>query len=244
MSTLTVQIPDPCRQRWDTMQAGEEGRFCSNCQKTVIDFTALSDRELVQWLNQPGQTTCGRFRPEQLNRPLPIAASASSSGWSQRLGLFMLGVIGWQTAQAQTGQTAQPTPVMSLRPTSGQAAATSIQAGAERVINGSVVSRRETGEFDPLPGVSVQIKGTSRSVSTDQSGSFQLRIPAELQTAPLTILARYIGFTTKEIELRPEAQAVTVILQEDTNVMGEVIVGSYTNKKLSPWQRFKRRLSR
>jgi hypothetical protein len=49
------------------MTEKEKGRFCGACAKVVVDFTAMSDEEIVEYLQQhTKQKTCGHFRNEQL----------------------------------------------------------------------------------------------------------------------------------------------------------------------------------
>ena len=40
-------IPSPCTESWDCMTSTKEGRFCQSCEKTVVDFTRMSDAELL-----------------------------------------------------------------------------------------------------------------------------------------------------------------------------------------------------
>jgi len=63
-----LQIPTPCHQDWATMTPEAQGRFCGSCRKTVVDFTSMSDREVIGYLARTGQGVCGRFDPDQLNR--------------------------------------------------------------------------------------------------------------------------------------------------------------------------------
>lgn len=50
----------------------EKGRFCGSCQKTVIDFTTMSDRQIAAFFKKPTGLTCGRFHQDQLNREIEI----------------------------------------------------------------------------------------------------------------------------------------------------------------------------
>lgn len=52
------------------MQPAEKGRHCTACEKTVIDFTAMSDTEIIRFMSQAGNKICGRLTPGQMNRPL------------------------------------------------------------------------------------------------------------------------------------------------------------------------------
>ena len=57
-----LQIPEPCRESWDKMTPVEQGRFCDSCQKTVVDFTAMSDMQLAAFFKKPSTgSVCGRF---------------------------------------------------------------------------------------------------------------------------------------------------------------------------------------
>jgi len=52
------------------MQPAEKGRHCAACQKTVVDFTAMSDTEIIRYMSQAGHNVCGRLTSHQINRPL------------------------------------------------------------------------------------------------------------------------------------------------------------------------------
>lgn len=60
-------IPKPCHENWGAMTPDEQGRFCSLCSKTVVDFTEMSNSDITIYLrNSKGGHLCGRFRNEQL----------------------------------------------------------------------------------------------------------------------------------------------------------------------------------
>ena len=48
------------------------GRFCYSCAKKVIDFSLMSDRQIIEILSNSTQALCGRFLDEQLNRDLSV----------------------------------------------------------------------------------------------------------------------------------------------------------------------------
>jgi hypothetical protein len=76
-----LQIPTTCHENWDTMRPEEKGRFCAACSKTVIDFTYLTDQELIAHLAKAGQNTCGRLATDQLNRGLSVSIKKKKKGW-------------------------------------------------------------------------------------------------------------------------------------------------------------------
>src|ERR1051326_6435672 len=51
----------------------EKGRFCSSCQKQVIDFSRMSDRDIASIFKKASTgSVCGRFMGDQLNRDIDI----------------------------------------------------------------------------------------------------------------------------------------------------------------------------
>lgn len=66
MNAKKPSVPLPCHAAWDDMIPDQGGRFCGACQKTVIDFTAMSDQEVLALLASSRTTICGRFRNDQL----------------------------------------------------------------------------------------------------------------------------------------------------------------------------------
>jgi hypothetical protein len=68
---LRFSIAEPCHERWDKMTPVEKGVFCGSCKKTVTDFSGMNDEEILDHLSARNfQPSCGRFRNDQLNRPL------------------------------------------------------------------------------------------------------------------------------------------------------------------------------
>lgn len=72
---LLIHIAKPCQENWDEMTEDEQGKFCSHCQKTVIDFSQKTDAELIDYFNHHS-SFCGRFKNTQINRvieePKPV----------------------------------------------------------------------------------------------------------------------------------------------------------------------------
>ncbi|MDJ0364246.1 hypothetical protein QMK33_03725 [Hymenobacter sp. H14-R3] len=93
MQPITITLPQPCAASWDAMTPNADGRHCTACQKTVVDFTGYTDAGLAAYLGQHGQLPCGRFRASQLGRVL-LPAAVPVAGWRRWLGAVaaLLGV--------------------------------------------------------------------------------------------------------------------------------------------------------
>lgn len=74
-----LQIPTPCSQNWKEMSVVPGGRFCDSCEKKVIDFSLMSDRQILEILSKSKGEVCGRFVDEQLNRELAVSSQQSNA---------------------------------------------------------------------------------------------------------------------------------------------------------------------
>lgn len=72
MKTIQLSVPKPCHENWDAMTPDEKGRFCDSCQKSVVDFSEMSDRQLAEFFKKPVGSVCGRFHNDQLNREISL----------------------------------------------------------------------------------------------------------------------------------------------------------------------------
>src|SRR6185436_3832810 len=70
---IQLSIPTPCHENWDAMTPVEKGRFCGSCQKQVVDFSTMSDRQVAEFFKKPSTgSVCGRFMSDQLGRIIEI----------------------------------------------------------------------------------------------------------------------------------------------------------------------------
>jgi len=68
MNKPHISIPKPCHENWDAMHPREQGRHCDACDKTVIDFTEKSEKEIGEYFAEHSVTRiCGHFRKSQLH---------------------------------------------------------------------------------------------------------------------------------------------------------------------------------
>ena len=91
------------------------------------------------------------------------------------------------------------------------------------VMQGITITGKVTeADGQPLPGVSIVIKGTSQGTATDTNGAYSLSVPNN----NATLVFSYIGFTTQEIVVGNQ-RSINVTLLEDTRQMEEIVVIGY-----------------
>jgi TonB-linked SusC/RagA family outer membrane protein len=88
-----------------------------------------------------------------------------------------------------------------------------------RVITGIVTDTR--GE--PLPGVTVRLKGTMTGTTTGADGSYRLNVPGD---EGAVLVFSFVGMIPREIALGSQT-SINVKLEEETTLIDEVVVTGY-----------------
>ena len=52
-----LHIPTPCHEDWNKMTQSEKGKFCNACSKQVVDFTLMSDQEVLNYFSKTSGNT-------------------------------------------------------------------------------------------------------------------------------------------------------------------------------------------
>ena len=78
----------------------------------------------------------------------------------------------------------------------------------------------------PLPGVTVQVKGTTQGTTTDEDGEYYIMV--KNVEKPVLVFS-FVGMKTQEVAFQKGKHRINVVLEEDSEVMEEVVVnGIYT----------------
>ena len=206
------------------------GRFCRHCEKTVVDFTRMTDRDIARlYLRREGRV-CGHFRQDQLNKRLPLPASVSRWQKFRAIGALLSGLL---LSGAAAAQTALQKPLI-IVPSIGQKPG--LQT-ASRLLKGIVTD--EAGE--PLIGAAIALAaadGPGRILAGTASladGRFELKIPERAKQFHLTI--SYLGYEEQILELSPAElagnQAIQVQLKAASYNLEEVQVIAYNSSMTS-----------
>ncbi|MBO9732680.1 MAG: TonB-dependent receptor [Chitinophaga sp.] len=91
---------------------------------------------------------------------------------------------------------------------------------------GTISGRVNDEKNNPLPGVTVTVKGTTTGVQTNAEGQYVLKVPG----TESVLLFSAIGYTTQEIRCGGRT-VVNVSLAEVSTALGEVVVVGYGTQK-------------
>ena len=113
----SISILTPCHQSWQQMETKENGRHCAHCAKIVVDFTKMTNTEILDYLVS-SKDVCGRLNEYQLssiNYQLGLKKTTSPFNWKSWLvaaGLLGAGFFNKTEAQAvKTANAVQQQPV-------------------------------------------------------------------------------------------------------------------------------------
>lgn len=82
-----------------------------------------------------------------------------------------------------------------------------------------------TADGEPMPGVSVLLKGTTTGTITDIDGKYSIQVPSNG-----TLVFSFVGMKTVEIAVNNK-QVINVALESDSKELDEVMVVAYATAK-------------
>jgi TonB-linked SusC/RagA family outer membrane protein len=100
------------------------------------------------------------------------------------------------------------------------------QPGLNELEQNGLKGKVSTIKGEPIPGVSVKVKGTAIGAMTDVNGNYSINIPS----AEAVLVFTYIGYVTKEIAVHGQ-KTLNVQLEESAQALGEVVVVGYSTQR-------------
>lgn len=241
---IQLSIPKPCHENWDAMTQVEKGKFCGSCQKQVVDFSSMSDRQVAEFFKKPSTgSVCGRFMTDQLDRDIEIPKKRIP--WLKYFFTILLPAIFLSKASAQKTigkvaasrdmDTTRVPAIEDLRilgmvlpneikPVVGDTVCTPInevkgQTVPLITIDTISLKGKVTDENGiPVAGASVTIKGTRIGVASDINGQFKLK-----SKIGDVLVVTGVGFESEEIIVENREEIVLKINRYQ-DIVGEVII--------------------
>ena len=80
---------------------------------------------------------------------------------------------------------------------------------------------------NPLPGATVNLKGTNKNVTTNSAGQFSIQVPNKMGV----LVISYVGMATQEVEVKGQNDLKIVMIKSVAELQDIVVVGYGTQKK-------------
>ncbi|MGN7987038.1 carboxypeptidase-like regulatory domain-containing protein [Pedobacter sp. 22226] len=229
-SKFKIQISNPCHEDWGRMQAHTNGKFCGSCQKPVVDFTRFSDQELQDWFIKNQGKSCGRFKPEQLDRLIIAKENYTLSKFKPSLiAASLLAFLSFP--KLSKGETIKPSMVQTARTITNfdEKFWDEKLSDSLRVIKGKITEKDKTA----MPGVSVRILGENYGVITNTAGEFSLSYTIQNEDKFKELNISFLGYENKAVKFKPDDAYLQIVLNEScTTLTGDVVV-----TRASSWKR-------
>lgn len=225
--TIQYSIQNPCDESWNDMIPERTGRFCGSCQKTVVDFTHMSDFSIVNYMeSHKSEKVCGRFTKPQLDRVYNLNQPVFAPAFDLRAVVLGLALTTF-CAVHSFGQTEPQEPIgidtsMHVAPIVGQITYQHFDHGKEKKVSGTIQNSSKD--------VNVILKSNEgkvlKTLHPDVKGKFEFDLDWKLKPASIEISG--IGYETQELyfsSLRSLDNIQVTLLDEVEMIRGEVIQG-------------------
>ncbi|MGB3618030.1 MAG: carboxypeptidase regulatory-like domain-containing protein [Catalinimonas sp.] len=178
---IRLSVDRPCGENYHTFDKNAWGGYCRSCQKEIVDFTAMSDRELYAYFkDRPGQA-CGRFRAEQLGAVAPPVVRRRA-WWRPAALLSLLPLSLPVAAVAQSVARTEATG----RSASHEEPQPTLEPSDTATFTGRITDGRH-----PIGGARVNAAAPGVTCLTDADGYFRLVVPPGV---PPTIRVSSLGY--------------------------------------------------
>ena len=252
-----ISIPKPCSENWDNMSLADKGRYCAVCSKTVIDFTTMSDGEILDIFKKAQDTpVCGHFFETQLNRSLIDTRYKPSYASSLIKKAAAMIILAQSLAVIALAQQVKKLTLVTQQPKKkGTTSSSGLLQIKGRVIDGSTNK--------PVTNLNIQVKGTSLSAATDSVGHFSITLPhgfidsIVVLTTPVTLSANLADEVVTLNDIKSGKQITMFLLPAQTMPIvsvttydvrpityGGAAIQTVTTQKVYFTQRFARHFKR
>ena len=231
---LQISIPEPCDQKFKDMTPTEGGRHCAQCDKVLVDFSVLTDKEIVEVVKNNKGKLCGHFRKSQLNRDISLVSQRVNSTRGKTASLLLTSMLSGGILEGQS-KLLFPQSIENQEIVIHEKTLVDDFLEKEKeekiTIHGNVID--DIGEV--LIGANILIKGTAQGTATDIDGNFTLHIPINTSDINPILIVSYTGYSSIEIEISSKSnnqkEPIIITLKEGMYCGGMVgiIITEYTN---------------
>ncbi len=222
---LKLSINSPCGETFENFTPTTRGGFCSSCSKEVVDFTSMTDQEIVNFFDHNNGKACGRFHESQLKSyQLNDTINPTYKNYAA-IGVIGLSLASFLASSPANAQDKKPPQIKVWNQAKDSAKVLDVSKNKSAIVEG-IVSDSNGG----LPGASVLLKGTILGTDTDFDGKF--KFPKPLKAGDVLVIS-YLGYETVEITIGEWTKnPLKVTMKEGMELYNCVVLGEVQVEKL------------
>lgn len=214
----SITITKPCHETWQAMAPVIGGRYCQSCCKTVMDFTNMSNEEIISYLSA-NHHVCGRFYSKQLNsieRYVVQDIKKVSRFRNYRVAALFAAMLTFFKTEAHN----ELKPALKTEQYTVPLIKDTLTRDSVKFIKimGTV---RDSANGEIIPGVTIKVMGANIGAMTDSRGHFVINVPVDSRF----IEFHFIGYETKRVKVKNlKKKHYNVQLTMSATVLGEIVV--------------------
>jgi hypothetical protein len=225
MKALSIHIATPCHEDWQQMTPVDKGRFCQSCAKQVVDFSAMTDQQILNYISNASGSMCGRFAGDQLQRPLQPVQQQKKKAWWIAAMMPLLLVFEKSAAQKKKNTLNEKLIVINEATAITGLISTYQPANPVAQMQERPVCGRITDTMGrPISFASILVNGKYSGINSGADGLFTILTPKKDAAIFFEITA--IGYETQKIDIVPNKNDYAVTLNATENNLKPVVVTS------------------
>jgi hypothetical protein len=220
---FSLQVSQPCHEDWAKMTPSQKGRFCDSCQKEVVDFTSMTDSQIIDFFEhytaKPNTSLCGRLDDRIVGQLFKRSNTAPTTfqpafwrKWAAILALST-GILGSTPVQATHFALPQRQTALHIPPIAPKSDSDKSNHDKDPLTvttyTGIVLDTLSTGTPRPVAGAKVILwlnDLVSASATTNEAGEFTLDLPYIFFLMPIDDIQLHIQADTYTPQFRPSSR--------------------------------------
>ena len=225
-----------CKENWKNMSSTGQGRFCNSCQTEIIDFTAFSHQQIIDYLEKSESSVCEKITSIQLQQKL-----ARRSFRFRNLYKFLASVVLASIIFRVQGQEPFRNNLVEQH-SIGSCEPQNHKLTDSITIKGVILDKQT---LEPLPFVQITLTESPMNVGclTDFDGNFELKIAHDKLSDASSLSIQLPGYADEKVYMQKRyihnsnsiviGRQNTVYLSPDPVItIGIIITEDSKNKRL------------
>lgn len=229
MQKIQLSIPEPCHQNWHQMTTAEQGRYCNACAKVVVDFSMMTDAEVLRYFaTRDHGKVCGRALPSQLERTIMRPKAPAKKLFRYWNYIVMFFMFFGKVNLVKAGGNVKPVSEFSPDHSKYRQVEPVAELGETLITDSIVISGQVKGRNgEPVSYASIKIKGSSTGFTADVYGKYTIKV----KRSDILVISGG-GYLQTEVNIGRKLSLTTVLQR---SIAGELEVNAvmggirYTN---------------